>query len=240
MRLVVKFNLALITAFIIGFAAAGLVSRALLLENARDGDPPERADDHGLGAGVARLHQRTDRAAPQEARHRRVPAADGAGVRRHRAVQRAPRAVPRLRLQGGDAQPDEPPRQGDRLGGRHREPVPPGTRTRTRSSSSATRPPGASCPWPSPSRSRTRRASRATAPSTPRPASLLRKYGPANGFGWQLHDVIGAQIVSVPMALPIKRAETAFFAFMSSMARHLPHRLRPAQRHAHASSSCGA
>jgi protein-histidine pros-kinase len=50
------------------------------------------------------------------------------------------------------------------------------------------------------------------------PAALLKRYGPANGFGWQLHDVIGAQIVSVPMALPVHRADSAFWAFMSSMA----------------------
>jgi len=49
------------------------------------------------------------------------------------------------------------------------------------------------------------------------PPALIKKYGPANGFGWQLHDVIGAQVVSVPMTLPIKRAETAFFAFLSSI-----------------------
>ena len=28
---------------------------------------------------------------------------------------------------------------------------------------------------------------------------MVAKYGPANGFGWQLNEVIGAQIVSVPM-----------------------------------------
>jgi protein-histidine pros-kinase len=32
-------------------------------------------------------------------------------------------------------------------------------------------------------------------------SGLLRRYGPANGFGWQLHEVIGAQLVSVPMSL---------------------------------------
>ncbi len=49
------------------------------------------------------------------------------------------------------------------------------------------------------------------------PQALLKRYGPANGFGWQLHDVIGAQIVTVPMTLPERRADHAFWAFMSSM-----------------------
>lgn len=38
------------------------------------------------------------------------------------------------------------------------------------------------------------------------PPTMLAKYGSANGFGWQLNDVIGAQIVSVPYELPLKRA----------------------------------
>jgi HAMP domain-containing protein len=47
---------------------------------------------------------------------------------------------------------------------------------------------------------------------------MLRRYGPANGFGWKLNEVVGAQIVSVPMTLPIKRAETAFYTFLGSLA----------------------
>jgi HAMP domain-containing protein len=50
------------------------------------------------------------------------------------------------------------------------------------------------------------------------PKSLLRKYGPANGFGWKLNEAVGAQIVSVPMTLPIKRADTAFYTFLASLA----------------------
>ena len=39
------------------------------------------------------------------------------------------------------------------------------------------------------------------------PPTMLAKYGSANGFGWQLNDVIGAQIVSVPYELPLQRAD---------------------------------
>lgn len=42
------------------------------------------------------------------------------------------------------------------------------------------------------------------------PASLVKKYGPSNGFGWKLNEVIGAQLVSVPMAVPLRRADEAF------------------------------
>ena len=47
------------------------------------------------------------------------------------------------------------------------------------------------------------------------PRTLVEKYGPANGFGWQLGEVVGAQIVSVPMALPLARAQEAWLTFMA-------------------------
>jgi protein-histidine pros-kinase len=50
------------------------------------------------------------------------------------------------------------------------------------------------------------------------PKSLIRRYGPANGFGWKLGEVIGAQIVSVPMTLPVKRADATFYGFVASLA----------------------
>lgn len=46
------------------------------------------------------------------------------------------------------------------------------------------------------------------------PASMIKKYGAHNGFGWKHNEVIGAQIVNVPMAIPIARADKTFTAFM--------------------------
>jgi len=46
------------------------------------------------------------------------------------------------------------------------------------------------------------------------PKTLVEKYGPANGFGWHLGEVVGAQMVSVPMAVPMQRADRAFGIFM--------------------------
>ena len=50
------------------------------------------------------------------------------------------------------------------------------------------------------------------------PAAMVRIYGAANGYGWQLNEVIGAQIVSVPMGLPMRNANRAFVTFISSLA----------------------
>jgi HAMP domain-containing protein len=49
------------------------------------------------------------------------------------------------------------------------------------------------------------------------PRTLIDKYGPANGFGWQMNEVIGAQVVSVPMSVPLARADQAFKVFMTSL-----------------------
>ena len=46
------------------------------------------------------------------------------------------------------------------------------------------------------------------------PKALLTKYGPANGFGWKLNEIIGAQIVSVPLTGAIQEARLAFIVFM--------------------------
>jgi protein-histidine pros-kinase len=42
------------------------------------------------------------------------------------------------------------------------------------------------------------------------PPSILHKYGNVNGFGWKADEVVAAQIVSVPMAVPIQIARHAF------------------------------
>lgn len=49
------------------------------------------------------------------------------------------------------------------------------------------------------------------------PRTQIDKYGSANGFGWQMNEVIGAQVVSVPMSVPLARADQAFKVFMGSL-----------------------
>jgi protein-histidine pros-kinase len=53
--------------------------------------------------------------------------------------------------------------------------------------------------------------------STPEkaPATMLKKYGTSNGFGWTDGQIIGAQIVSVPTSVPIQVAQTAFRSLMT-------------------------
>ena len=50
------------------------------------------------------------------------------------------------------------------------------------------------------------------------PKTMLDLYGNANGFGWKLNEVIGMQVVSVPTAVPVVRANEAFRTFMVMLA----------------------
>jgi HAMP domain-containing protein len=49
------------------------------------------------------------------------------------------------------------------------------------------------------------------------PNTMLALYGPNNGFGWRQGDVVGAQIVSVPTAVPVERAHQVMLTFMLSL-----------------------
>jgi hypothetical protein len=50
------------------------------------------------------------------------------------------------------------------------------------------------------------------------PAEMIKLYGGDNGFGWKLDDVIGAQIVSVPVSVPVRIAENAFRVIITWLA----------------------
>ena len=49
------------------------------------------------------------------------------------------------------------------------------------------------------------------------PASVVKRYGPNGGFGWKLNETIGAQIVTVPLALPLRMASDAHRAMLVSL-----------------------
>jgi protein-histidine pros-kinase len=59
-----------------------------------------------------------------------------------------------------------------------------------------------------------------TCHSTPAaaPASMVELYGPNNGFGWKPDEVVGAQIVSVPMRLALERANRVFLLVLGALA----------------------
>lgn len=46
------------------------------------------------------------------------------------------------------------------------------------------------------------------------PKTMTDIYGVNNGFGWKMGEIIGAQIVTVPMSLPLERAQQTFTTFL--------------------------
>jgi HAMP domain-containing protein len=49
------------------------------------------------------------------------------------------------------------------------------------------------------------------------PAAMVKRYGSQNGFGWQQNETVGAQIISVPMSVPLKMANDGFRDLLVSL-----------------------
>ena len=46
------------------------------------------------------------------------------------------------------------------------------------------------------------------------PATMVALYGEANGFGWKFEEVVGSQIVSIPMSVSLDRAQGTLWVFL--------------------------
>jgi protein-histidine pros-kinase len=49
------------------------------------------------------------------------------------------------------------------------------------------------------------------------PPTLIAKYGSAGGFGWKVDEIVAAQIIQVPKAVALARADATFRVFMASV-----------------------
>lgn len=49
------------------------------------------------------------------------------------------------------------------------------------------------------------------------PRTMIETYGSTNGFGWKVNDIVGANIVSVPTSVPVQRANYTFRVFLLSL-----------------------
>jgi protein-histidine pros-kinase len=47
---------------------------------------------------------------------------------------------------------------------------------------------------------------------------MVALYGSQNGFGWKLGEIVGAQVVSIPLGVPLARAYQALFWFLLALA----------------------
>lgn len=49
------------------------------------------------------------------------------------------------------------------------------------------------------------------------PQTMIAKYGSAGGFGWKVGEIVAAQIIQVPKAVALARAEATFRVFMTAL-----------------------
>ncbi|HEX7760464.1 MAG TPA: DUF3365 domain-containing protein [Caulobacteraceae bacterium] len=49
------------------------------------------------------------------------------------------------------------------------------------------------------------------------PQTMVALYGANGGFGWKMGEVVGAQIVSVPMRVPLEQARHSFLYFLAGL-----------------------
>src|SRR6266566_4192073 len=49
------------------------------------------------------------------------------------------------------------------------------------------------------------------------PPTMTALYGTQNGFGWKLGEIVGAQVVSIPLAVPLARAQRTFLLFVAAL-----------------------
>lgn len=216
MKLSTKFNLVLILVLGIGFAATGWVTHRILLDNARQ-EVIERAGLMMEGAGAIRnytvkeikpllVQQMQRQFLPQS-----VPAYSAtttfAKMRETHPEYSYKEATlnptnPRDRAVDWEADIiehfDDFPEQKTLIGERH---------TATGRSLYMARP------------IRITNPACLSCHSTPEeaPKTQLARYGDNNGFGWKLDEVIGAQIVSVPLDVAITKATQTFYTFMAAL-----------------------
>ena len=43
---------------------------------------------------------------------------------------------------------------------------------------------------------------------------MTKIYGNQGGFGWKFNEIVSAQIVTVPMSVPLEKARATFLTFM--------------------------
>jgi protein-histidine pros-kinase len=221
MGLRLKFNLVLVVVFIAGFAAAGFISRQLLLENARD----EVVRDARLmmGAASAVRSYTVDQIRPHLIKQldevflpQTVPAyAATETINTLRSTQKE--SYREYTYKEATLNPTNPR---DRTADWEADVV---NRFRTDNSvkeivSERNSSLGRSLFIAKPIQITNAACLQCHTTAAMAPPTMVKIYGEANGFGWKHNEIIGAQMVTVPMEVPLQKAERAFTTFMGSLA----------------------
>ncbi len=217
MKLIWKFNLVLLGIFVLGFLIAGYVSYTALQKNAR-----EEILQHArlmMEAALSARNYTTTQVKPlleTQMKYAFLPQSVPAYAATEQ-FNELRKKHPDYAYKEATLNPSNPaqPRRG--LGGRCRQRLPADAAT-TEMVGERDTPMGRSLYLARPIQIKSATCLTCHSTVDAAPKTMLDLYGNANGFGWKMDEVIGAQIVSVPMAVPIERANQTFKAFMGSLA----------------------
>jgi len=217
MKLVIKFNLALLTAFIVGFVAAGFVSQSLLLHNAREEilqnarlmmESALSARDYTIAQVKPLLEtQMKYKFLPQT-----VPAYAATEQFNELRKKHPDYAYKEATLNPSNPRNRASDWEADVVN------VFRNTAATTEIIGERDTPTGRSLYLARPIQVKSPSCLDCHSTVDAAPKTMLDLYGNANGFGWKMQEIIGAQIVSVPMTVPIERAQKTFTTFMGSLA----------------------
>lgn len=216
MGLRTKFNLVMITAFAIGLAAATLLAREITTEEAKRQMLNEATLIMRAGTAVRSYTQNEIRPLLSEQMAVRFLPHSVPSWSAHTVLQQVQKDFPDYTYKEAALNPTNP---ADRATNWEADIIDAFKRNTTLSELVVAResPTGQFLTFARPFRLTDRACLACHSTPAAAPATMVDLYGNGNGFGWVLGDVIGAQIVSVPMATAIARANRSLLAFVAAL-----------------------
>lgn len=216
MGLRTKFNLVMITAFAIGLAAATLLAREITTEEAKRQMLNEATLIMRAGTAVRSYTQNEIRPLLSEQMAVRFLPHSVPSWSAHTVLQQVQKDFPDYTYKEAALNPTNP---ADRATNWEADIIDAFKRNTTLSELVVAResPTGQFLTFARPFRLTDRACLACHSTPAAAPATMVDLYGNGNGFGWVLGDVIGAQIVSVPMATAIARANRSLLAFVGAL-----------------------
>lgn len=216
MGLRTKFNLVMITAFAIGLAAATLLAREITTEEAKRQMLNEATLIMRAGTAVRSYTQNEIRPLLSEQMSVRFLPHSVPSWSAHTVLQQVQKDFPDYTYKEAALNPTNP---ADRANNWEADIIDAFKRNTTLTELVVAResPTGQFLTFARPFRLTDRACLACHSTPAAAPATMVDLYGNGNGFGWVLGDVIGAQIVSVPMATAIARANRSLLAFVTAL-----------------------
>lgn len=216
MGLRTKFNLVMITAFAIGLAAATLLAREITTEEAKRQMLNEATLIMRAGTAVRSYTQNEIRPLLSEQMAVRFLPHSVPSWSAHTVLQQVQKDFPDYTYKEAALNPTNP---ADRASNWEADIIDAFKRNTTLTELVVARdsPTGQFLTFARPFRLTDRACLACHSTPAAAPATMVDLYGNGNGFGWVLGDVIGAQIVSVPMATAIARANRSLLAFVAAL-----------------------